>query len=248
MVPHHWLIGSRWFKTAYYSSLDIWPSKIRPLCCLEMTGANHPVTWCHIPEQILQLHHSKNRKTRIVKFLSASELIQYLLTPINNSESNSFLRFNCMSYCCMSEHHHLLLLSFVRWMTCCTSSQQARMASWDLFGQVRRQVSDISTWSQRRCRASLMEWRRRWSVWKVRNCTLPYSVPLFNLCAVKSCFKSIYVLTQFHNIQLLVFFTILGGNMQFSVASDNLEKKTTVIREVILVVIEAWYLSIPYFM
>ena len=188
--------------------------KIRPQCCLEMTGTCHPMTWCLIPEeQILQLHHSKNLKTHIVKFLPASELIQYLLTPINNNESNSFLRLHCASYCCMSELHRLLLLAFVRWMTCCTSSQQARMVNWGLFGQVRRQVSDISTWSRPRCRASLMEWRRPWSVWKVRNCTLPYSAPLFNLCAVKSCFKSIYVLTHFHNIQLLVFFTILGGKL-----------------------------------
>jgi len=26
--------------------------------------ANHPMTWSHIPEQILQMRHSKNLKTR----------------------------------------------------------------------------------------------------------------------------------------------------------------------------------------
>lgn len=151
----------------------------------------------------------------------------------------------------MSECQCLLLLAFIRWMTCCTSSQQARTVSWGLFGQVRREVSDISTWSQRRCLASLMEWRRRWSVWKVRNCTLPYSVPLFNLCAVKSCFKSIYVLTHLHKHTAFSVLHHFGWEikyMQFFVASNNLETKTAVIVDVVLVVIEAWYLSIPYFM
>jgi hypothetical protein len=58
MVPHHLVIGTQCFGTAWSfifksqkSMNNFLPLKMGPICCLKRLDTNHSVTWHHITEQ-----------------------------------------------------------------------------------------------------------------------------------------------------------------------------------------------------
>jgi hypothetical protein len=78
MVPHHGVIGAQ--------PCDHW----RPPCCIETSSTNHPVMWCHIPEERrhqqqrkmwnwLQTSHSLHAKFHTGSSRIKSIKIQYLI-------------------------------------------------------------------------------------------------------------------------------------------------------------------------